>query len=121
MAPRRKRAVGDRLLAKRPDQLPFQSRLLAQGGPAVRLIGANAHAQGNQAARAWDYEYERDHRWFRRLKRQVTANQPGWTLVLVGGLHCTNADEHTLWRLLRASGRDCRRLFPCIRPPIAWG
>lgn len=95
--------------------------LLGNPAQCIETIARNAHVDGDQAFRAWPYEYERDHRWLGKLKKSIPVSQPGWTLLVVGYLHCTERDEHTLWSLMRAAGRNCRRVFPCFRPPPQWG
>jgi hypothetical protein len=95
--------------------------LLAQPQAALKVMAESAHHEGNAAFRTWPHEYERDHRWFAKIKKRLTVGDPGWTAVLVGYLHCTEKDDHTLWHLMRESGRDCRRVFPCMTPPADWG
>ena len=91
-------------------------------GPVVgHLSAVSRDIAGKLPTREWDHEWERDDRWAATLARQTDRYERGWALIVIGAMHATHRDDHTLRTQLENDGRRCDVRFAGFQPPNSWG
>lgn len=90
-----------------------------------QLVIDHLSAKSRQIAAAaddwdWDFEWARDDAWAANLIKLTNAEEPGWALVIVGAMHATLRNEHTLRSQLQAAHRTCLSTYAGFAPPPAW-